>query len=182
MSWKIGFKRPLLWTRASHTVGPVRFIFHAMEGEKRCRWERERRRMEKNSFDQSLKPITRRKLLTRSLSFSLCVCLPLSLSLLSLHLSPLFILFHFHSFSSSFLHISVCIPFSLSLVCTSVHSLAHSHSWPDSSFFILCSQIQGMLYIHMPQYTLKSSQANKALLFWTHYDTSLHLFYRSIVV
>lgn len=35
VSWKIGFKRPLLWTRASHTVGPVRFIFHTMEGKKK---------------------------------------------------------------------------------------------------------------------------------------------------
>lgn len=53
-----------------------------MEGKKRCRRERKRRRMEKNSFDQSLKPITRRKLLTRGLS--LCLSLPFSLSLLCL--------------------------------------------------------------------------------------------------
>lgn len=42
VSWKIGFKRPLLWTRASHTVGPVRFIFHTTEGEKIGAGERER--------------------------------------------------------------------------------------------------------------------------------------------
>lgn len=57
---------------------------------------RETRRMEKNSFDQSLKPISRRKLLTPGLSSSACLRLrslhlpdmtPPSLPLLSLHSS-----------------------------------------------------------------------------------------------
>lgn len=129
VSWKIGFKRPLLWTRASHTVGPVRFIFHAMEwgwgwgggsGER----GRETRRMEKNSFDQSLKPITRRKLLTQGLSSAVC------LSLLSLHLSdmtppflPLLSL-HSRSFLLSYIQTSPC----LSLPCMSFYSHVPSAS------------------------------------------------------
>lgn len=120
VSWKIGFKRPLLWTRASHTVGPVRFIFHAMRGGGGVSGERgrETRRMEKNSFDQSLKPITRRKLLTRGLSSAVC------LSLLSLHLSnmtpPSLPLLSLHSrpFLLSFVQTSPC----LSLPCMSFYS------------------------------------------------------------
>lgn len=82
-------------------------------------WERERetRRMEKNSFDQSLKPITRRKLLTQGLSSAVCLCL-----LLSLHPSdmtppslPLLSLLG----SLSFVHVS---PYLSSLFVFSNHS------------------------------------------------------------
>ena len=124
VSWKIGFKRPLLWTRASHTVGPVRFIFHAMEWEGGGggvlvrEGERGKRRMEKNRFDQSLKPITRRKLLTQGLSSAVC------LRLLSLHLSdmtppslPMLSLLS-KSFLLFFVQISPC----LSLPCMSFYS------------------------------------------------------------
>lgn len=74
--------------------------------------------MEKNSFDQSLKPITRRKLLTQGLSSAVCLCL-----LLSLHPSdmtppslPLLSLLG----SLSFVHVS---PYLASLFVFSNHSI-----------------------------------------------------------
>lgn len=131
--------QPHSWAR------PLYLSHHGGGKKKVLARERETRRMEKNSFDQSLKPITRRKLLTRGLSLSVCLP-PFSLSSLSLCLCSLCIFLscllsppssslftHFHSHSSSshlctFLPVRPSVSLSFSSSYTCFNSLVHSLS------------------------------------------------------
>ena len=109
--------------------------------------------MEKNSFDQSLKPITRRKLLTRGLSLSLSVCLSLSVSALFASFSPCL-----HPLSLSFsLSLLTSIPtLSRHLLC--IHFVCLNLSFCLSLPFTHLLTSSHDLIHHFPFYALRTRE------------------------
>lgn len=147
--------QPHSWAR------PLYLSHHG--GGKKGASERETRRMEKNSFDQSLKPITRRKLLTRGLSLSfspslcsLCIFLfmppPFSLSPhflyllpfpLSRHLISFFsaCISHFFSHAHLFAHLFTLLPDLLHLFYISCSTTREYSILINYCFLFLCTSL-----------------------------------------